>query len=314
MKPFMRWAVLGIATVAIAANASAAAVDKYVFDEAQVVVTFNVKQMLEAPIIGNNIEKLRDYLKNMAEVSAHFEAIGFDPFKDLDSVIAAGSKDQDKYLLIAHGRFDVEKFNARAEQVAKENADRISEVKSGGYKFYEITGPGEQRVFVGWPDGETLVAARDKELINDAFDIKNGKKQSDLNHDMSSLLEKADANHTVSIFALGSAFKEATSDGERVQYVTGNLTIDNEIKVDVSIAMDTSEAAGKIAQGLSGFLAQYKTMAALGGANQKELAPLFSLMEAIKVRHEGDTVTISGEVTSQMIDDLNRSAESGGDS
>jgi len=62
----------------------------------------------------------RDALKASNEVQTILDDLGFDPFKDLDKMDSAGpgGSDNDKGLIIIHGRFNLDKFKTKGEEAA----------------------------------------------------------------------------------------------------------------------------------------------------------------------------------------------------
>src|SRR5271155_5233975 len=107
-----RWQIGAVvALLAPLGMARGAAVDQYFPGETQVVVTMNVRQILDSALMKKDIGKVRDQLKEIEEAQKVLEDLGFDPFKDLDSITlaAVGATDQERVLVVAHGRFNVAK-------------------------------------------------------------------------------------------------------------------------------------------------------------------------------------------------------------
>src|SRR5205814_4844340 len=92
-----------------AAPARAADLDKYLPDGAQFIVSFNVKQLLNAPLIKSD-KKAFD--EGMEHATKGLQDFGIDPKKDLDRVILAMSEDVQKALIFLEGRFDAPKIEA----------------------------------------------------------------------------------------------------------------------------------------------------------------------------------------------------------
>ncbi len=108
-----------LSAFAAAAPARAAELDKYLPEDTEMVVSVNVRQVLDSEFYKKNVgDAARDALNGVEQVPEILKDLGFDPFKDLDRVIVAapGGAEQDRGLLIAHGRFDLDKFRAKAEQ------------------------------------------------------------------------------------------------------------------------------------------------------------------------------------------------------
>jgi hypothetical protein len=152
----------------------AADIDKFVPEDSEVIATFNVRQLLDSAVVKKiGLDRAKDALKNIEEATDVLKALDFDPFKDLDQVITAspGGNAEDKGLIIAHGKFDVAKFKAKAEEVAKTNGDVLKIHKSGANQIYEVKIQAEQDVtlFVAIASKDTILASPGKDYVVDAL-------------------------------------------------------------------------------------------------------------------------------------------------
>src|SRR5438270_3015944 len=87
----------------------AADVDKLLPNDTETVFVVNAKQVLDAVLMKKYaLDPIKDLLKNTGDVQAVLDALGFDPLKDVSTVVAASSSvgDNEKGLLIVHGKFD----------------------------------------------------------------------------------------------------------------------------------------------------------------------------------------------------------------
>src|SRR5437773_4758475 len=151
MLRFGRVLLAGLAVAALAWAGRAQAADpKYFPPDTEIVVTINVKQILDSELLKGNkdkLEQVKEMIKAQLPVDAqaqkHLEQMGFDPFKDLTSVTVAmpPSKDPEAMFVIIEGAFTPEKVHAVAEQVAQDHGDVFKISKVGKYKVFEITPP-----------------------------------------------------------------------------------------------------------------------------------------------------------------------------
>jgi hypothetical protein len=292
-----------------AGSLNAATADKYLPDDSEAVLTVNVRQFLETPLINRDLDKLREALKSQEKISAELEKVGLDPLKDIDLITIAGAPGQgdDHFLLVAHGRFDAAKLDARARNAVAEESDKVSEVKEEDHTFYSITQPGAARVFyIAWPESGTIVASPSKDLILHVFAVQAGKSQSSLNQDMVGLLDKVDEKSIASVVGLGSLFKDTPQAGQ-VQHLSGSVTIDQSMHLTAAVAVKDVETAEALTKTITDGLAQAKTMLSMAAKDREDLGPAISLLEAIKIRREGDTISIEGELTEDLLDKLHRS-------
>jgi hypothetical protein len=282
--------------------------DKYLPDDSEVVLTVNVRQFLETPLINRDLDKLREALKSQEKVTSELEKVGLDPLKDIDQVTIAGVPGQgdDHFLLVAHGRFDTTELEARAKSAVTEESDNVSEVKEEDHTFYSISQPGADRVFyVAWPESGTIVASPSKDVILHAFAVQAGKSQSSLNQDMTNLLDKVDEKSIAAIVGLGSLLKDTPQAGQ-VQHFSGTVTIDQSMHLAAAVAIKDVETAEALTKTITDGLAQAKTMLSMAAKDREDLGPAISLLDAIKIRREGDTINIEGELTEELLDKLHR--------
>jgi hypothetical protein len=292
-----------------AGSLSAATPDKYLPDDSEVVLTVNVRQFLETPLINRDLDKLREALKSQEKISSELEKVGIDPLKDIDraTIAAAPGQGDDHCFLVAHGRFDTAKLEARAKSAVTEQSDNVSEVKEEDHTFYSITMPGVDRVFyVAWPESGTIVASPRKDLILHAFGVQAGKSESSLNQDMAGLLDKVDEKSIASIVGLGSLLKNTPQAGQ-VQHFSGAVTIDQSMHLAAAVAVKDVETAETLTKTITDGLAQAKTMLSMAAKDHEDLGPVISLLEASKIRREGDTINIEGDITEEFLNKLHRS-------
>src|SRR5204863_5333163 len=121
------------------------------------------------------VDRAKKALNEQDEVKKVLTELGFDPFKDLESItfaLSSGS-DTDKNLTIVHGKFDVAKFTAKGEEVAKDMKDVVKITKvpgpgaeSGKINLYEVNVPGQsQTLFVAIVDKNTMLASAGKDYV-----------------------------------------------------------------------------------------------------------------------------------------------------
>src|SRR5262249_46209828 len=100
------------------------------------------------------------------KISNPLAAAGIDPFQDIDTVLISGSAapTSNKVLAVIRGRFDLDKVNNTAADLAKKNADKLKLSKQGGVQVFEVSG-NPKPVFFAFKDRNTMVASLSKEQI-----------------------------------------------------------------------------------------------------------------------------------------------------
>src|SRR5262249_49999066 len=162
---------LALAALLLAVPVRAAEVDKLLPNDTETLVTVNVRQIIDSPLVQKlGVDKFKKALNEQDEAKKLLAELGFDPLKDLDSItfaLSSGS-DTDKNLVIIHGKFDVAKFNAKGEEVAKDMKDALKITKvpgpgaeGGKINLYEVTNVPNlpSGLFVAVVDKNTIVAS-----------------------------------------------------------------------------------------------------------------------------------------------------------
>src|SRR5262245_26296080 len=256
MVPKSRLArILGLAVAAtlLSVPARAADIDRYLPADTETVVTLNIRQILGSQLAKKNgLEELRDFIKSQEELDGVLKDLGLDPLKDIDKVIVAApaTGEQDKGLVIVHGRFNLDKFKARAEKAAKDNKDtfkilKVKDGQGGEHTVYEVAVSAQgnsQTFFAGFADRTTLLAAPAKDYLIDALRVKDATKVRLKNQTFQDLITKADAQQSLSIATTGEALaKSQLADPikeflPKINDVVGGITLTDGIKMEFAVA------------------------------------------------------------------------------
>jgi hypothetical protein len=299
--------VLALATSAV--RSSAAEGVQYFPSETKAVVTINVKQMLGSALFKSNQANVQARLKKGEEAQKTLEALGFDPLKDLDSIAVSGvgADDPDQVVVVVAGKFDAAKFKAKAEEVAKDKGDLVKVHKAGENTIYEAFVPNAPvPLFAGMVDGKTIVLSPRKDNVAAAFDIKAGKKKSSVSKELQGLLDKSNAKQSLSLVVLGKALPGEVPFGDKVENITGGVTIGDGIETEIAIATKDADSAKQLAELIKGFQDQGKNALQSLAMVQKELAPLAEIVDSLKVSDKGAIVTLKGQVTKEALQKLQK--------
>ncbi len=309
---YSRWLACA-AVVCAAIPIQAGEVDKYLPDDTEMVFSVNVRQIVESEVFKKNIEeKAREALKNQDELQDALKDLGFDPFTDIDRVIAAkpAGGDQDRGLLIVHGKFDLDRFRAKAEKIAKDQPDLLKVHKvanAAGNKalVYEVMLDSAPPVFVALPDRSTLLASPGKDYITDAL---KKDKPALKNKDMAALLERMNDKQGVAAALVGSALAEGAAPEvkdvlSKINAVGGGVTVGEEIKLEIAVTAKSADDAKAIRDGVEGGLKQARlTLAALAFADSKQIDAILDVVNSIKASDKDKTVLIKAAVSPEAIE------------
>jgi hypothetical protein len=284
-------------------------------NDTEAVITFQFKSLFESALI----KKLSKDTKDEGDKAK--KEIGFDPTKDLHSVIlaiAGGAKaDEEKLTVIINGTFDAKLIREKVEKAE----GNVKIIKEGDFKIYEVTKldsliplPAGAPIPVNPFAGKTAYAAVEKSAIifslskdnvvaalEKAADAKKAKLDS---KELKALIAKIDPKQTISLAILATSIgKEATN---KFESITGGITIDKEIKT--AIVLNTKDAAGakalnkEISDGIDGV----KGLLAAVGAGQPGAAIATEILGGIKVGAKDGSVTIDSEITQSTLEELGK--------
>ena len=301
------------------ASARAGDLDPYLPDDTEMVVSVNVKQVIESDLFKKYVEQAaREALKSQDEIQGALKDLGLDPFTDLDRVIAArpSGVDQDRGLLIAHGHFDLDKFKDKAEQVAKDHPDevkilKVSDGSGGKFVVYEVT-PAEQSapVFLALPTKSTLLASPGKDYVVEALKRDAAREKSQLkNTEMQALLERMDDKQGLSVAMVGSALTEGASQEikdlfEKVDAIGGGVSVGDEIKIEIAVTAKSEDDAKDIKDSIGGGIKQGKLLlAALAFAENPQIEAVLDVVNSVKLTVKDKTVLLKGAVSADVIED-----------
>jgi hypothetical protein len=319
LRQMPTWLLAG-AVLALTLPARAAEVDKLLPDDSEIVLSYNVKQIVDSPLFKKHLlEKIKEALKSNEEVQKHLTDAGFDPFKDLTkfttamwSIPGPGSNDPPKFLLIARGNFDPAKIDAKAEEVAKNQGDLLKIEKEGDNKIYAITPPHSdgKSIYVQVLDKSTIVGAMDKEVLQDAAAKASGKKKANVKKEMQELIKKIDGKQSAWVAVSNSAWNNlpvandetAKKIFENTESIHGGLSVDKDVKFSLTFTAKSNDAAKDVEDGLKAGLDMLKGQLAMTAAFFKPIAPLVDIVGAIQVSRDGGNINLKSEVSEEIIE------------
>jgi hypothetical protein len=292
-----------LALVASPLSGRAAEGEKYLPNNSDAVLTVNVKLLLDSAVVKRNLELVKPILKADANFQKTVDALGLDPFKDIDYVLIGvpSGADPDKVVIVIQGKFNGKKVHALAVKAAEENPKVVEIERVGNDSIYKITPPGkgEKETFAALLDETTLVGSRSHDLVVEALDKKSGKKKSEQKKELKELLAKANSQQCISIVAL-----DTVGQGDLaglVKSLTGGFTIGEDVKMDFALNAKDDEAAKTVADKLDEGVRQVQPLVKGLGSRDKRLAPLVEIFNTLKVKPDGAKVSITAEVSESVV-------------
>ncbi len=296
------WTMAALADTTPAAKPATNDDAKWLLSNAEVVVKFNIKQMLGSELMkGQGVDMIKDLINSEEQVKTLLNAAGLDVTKDVDSILASvsGSNPADaKMRVVIKGRFDP----AKVQSVIEKNHREIKISKEGATNLFEIP-VSDQNLFAAFVDKNTLVLTESKDSTVDA--IKSaGKRDATMNKQMQTALSRFSGKESMTmVMVITDEIKQGLAAipgaGEsiaKLQTVTASITVTNE--VDVSMRGNTSDAkaAAQLKQRL-------ESLKALGQAAGDEVPKVVvDIIEAIKIVSDNDSVKVDLKVTKEQIE------------
>jgi hypothetical protein len=297
------------------APAQAPKLDPLVPGDAEIVVTFNVRQMLDSPLVKKHaLKEMKDALQKNEQVTQALKAVGFDPFKDVNSVVftGSGSANANKVLAVVRGTFDPDKVHTAVAAEIEKKPGKVKILKEGATRLYEIQAEGKP-AYAAFADKGTLVVSPSKEYTLEA--VQNaGKKPAKPNKELEQALSKVSGKETLWLaVVVTDEMKKAMAKNPqtanlapKLESVTGSVNLTENL--DATFLIHTTDA--KAAAELRKMINQVKPLLAVIAQNNEEVGPVVGeLLNNLKITADKTTVDISLKVTDETIEKATKKEE-----
>jgi len=290
----------------LAAPGRAADADKYLPSSTEGVITVNIKQMLTAPLVKNNIDTLKGLLLGAGNTQQILNDMGVDPFQHVDSIVVGVDRDPAQSLAVINGTFDVVKIRGHIEKAVANNSKIVKIAKTVDHTYYEVKPPEQdETMYVAVLDGATVAASPSKTALLDALDKKAGKKKAELKKELVAMLAKADKSQSISLVALGGALAATGQPAAaKITTLSGGITLADDVKAQFLLNTANANDAKAVEAELKEGIDQIKALVELTVNNNKELQPLMDVVGTLKVAASGATVSVSGQISRTVINTL----------
>lgn len=303
----------GLAVMALALPCRAADGEKYLPNNSDGVVTIDVKLLLDSPIAKRNLEQVKPLLKANENYQKTMEALGLDPFKDIETILigAPGGDDASKAVVVVQGKFNAKKLHALAEQAASKDDGMVKIEKVGNDHIYQITaqGRGEKPNFAALLGDTMLVGSPSRDMVVEALDKKAGKKKGELKKDLAALLAKADTKQAIR-FAAVDVIPQGELAG-MVKSASGGITIGEDIKISVTLNAKDDKAATAVSEKVDEGLRQAKQFVGIFALKETKIAPLVDVLNTFEVKAQDAVVTIKGEASKSVVEKIEKAIKEG---
>ena len=316
-----RFAIAAALAVALAPTARAADVDKLLPADAEYVVHFNLKQILDSEIIKKYaLDQLKQALQGN-DAQAMLKELGIDPLKDVEKItIGASGTDQNdaKALIMVRGNFDPDKLFKAAEAQSKKDGDRFTMVKDGNDVMFKYQPDNGNPMYGTVVDKTTVVVATDKKIITTASAAFAAGKASAASKDLSALISKMDDKASMWVCAVtkdklnnvklpgggGGMGQNIQGQLAKMDSVTVTLRVTGDISLDVNLGMATEAAADEMGKTVEEGLGTIKGALPFLAANDERMKPLVDVVKTLKSEVKSKVVSVSAKLPGAVLGKL----------
>jgi hypothetical protein len=320
MLRLSRFAIAAVFAVALAPTARAAEVDKLLPADAEYVIHFNLKQIIDSEIIKKYaLEQLKQGLQGN-DAQAMLKELGLDPLKDVEKItIGASGTDQNdaKALIIVRGNFDPDKLFKAADAAAKKDGDKFTLVKDGKDTMFKFQPDNGNPVYGTVVDNKTVIVGTDKKIITTASAAHAAGKPSAASKELTTLVARMDDKASLWVAAItkdklsklpipkgGAGGKEIQEQLGKMDNVTLVLRVTGDISLDVNLGMATEAAATEMGATVDEGLTTIKGALPFLIANDKRMQPLGDVAKSLKSEVKSKVVSISAKMPGAIIGKL----------
>jgi hypothetical protein len=304
------------------AGDSTPAFDKLLPNDTEMVFTIKVKALFDSKLAKDNgvTAAVKDLLGSVDEAQSVLKDLNFDPMTDVEQITVAicSGSDPDKGLVIVRGKFDVEKFRAKADEAAKDYKDVLTIHKApdgmgGQHLVYEVAAPGSsQSIFVAFAGKNALLLGAAKDYVLDALDKETGKKKTELkNKEVQALLGRLDPKLTIALAIPAKTLADNPQIPEQAKDVLDKMSdivvgveFDKDVKVKLVVTAKKATDAASLHQTISKGANAATAALALLVDNQPALEPVLDIIKSIKPKMKDKTITIDAAVSGDLVEKL----------
>jgi hypothetical protein len=290
-----------------------AEVDKLLPDDSEVVISINVRQILDSALVKKHgIKPAEQALQANEEVQKVLKALDFDPLKDVTSFTIAGpGGTEDKGLFIVRGKFDAKKI---ATKIADLDRPDLKTTTVDGRKIFEITPPekrgGSEKIYATVVGSEALVGAANKDYLLNVLKRYDKNQAATLNKQVKQLIEKSDGKQSVWIVALGDGIrKNPNLNDEKAKEVLGRidsvrvgLTLSDGFKFDSTVTAKDADGAKALKTDAESGLDSAKGVVALLAGNKPEFAIIGDFLDSIKCSLDSKDLILQGKLSGDSLE------------
>ena len=328
MQRTLSLAVLTLAGAAFAGRAGAAEADKYLPDDANLVISFDFRGFLDSPVVKKNAPELvarygiqfydamadadpefkksfkdkRDLVKSMLSDRDATAKMLKDWGEAVGTVVVAGNTDEEEPgLFLVRGNFDAAGLKKAIEGTSLFSGKPFKTDALGRRTVYQLNGLGTEKDTVYYAalleDGVCAVAPK-RDAIVEAAAKADGKRETKLSKRMLSALDKVDGKQTLWMCAV------SPNEGEDVQSFSAGVTFGKDIQMDLVAQARNAAAARTQAAEMNKGLDEAKDALAHVAESFELLKPLSDDLKPVQATAVDSTIAAHLTITQTTIDKM----------
>lgn len=308
-----------LAVFLLAGTARAEDPAKFMPDKTDMVVSINIKQMMNSEIFTKYLKDMvKQGIEDNAELKQFFTATGLDPYKDVERIsfgmklpeeLGPGSGSPENVMLVAEGKWDAGKVSGVLAQAAQQR-DNLSIIKEGAFTIYKFEGDNGDSMYLTILDDNMAVGSDSKSGLIDGIDRIKNKKVGTLASTISGAWAKADTNQSMVMLmgVKGKIEADAIPDPNMAPLLTDidalsislDMTKDLALKLNATYASkDAAAAAGRTLSDQLDNIRNFMTILAFQEARLME--PLADFSRSLGVKTGDKDVTLSGKMSGKGV-------------
>jgi hypothetical protein len=318
---------LGVAlAVALAAapTVRASEPDKLLPAETDTVIAINLRQIIDSDIIKKYaLEKIKEALQDN-EAQKVLSELGLDPLKDVHRVVVSGSgKDQTdmKFLIIVHGKFDLEKLDKAVSLQTKQDKDHYSLIVDGQDKMFKYQPDTGNPLYIALVDEATVILANSKKSIRTALATAKSSQKPAISRELATLLASMDDKASLWMASVVKGKLDGVNilNGpgvspnlkallSKLDSVSVVIRVTTDVSLDISLGMADTTAAAAAGQEVDQGLQMVKGFAPALTAQNPQMKPLADVLQTIKNTVKEKSVVISAKLSGTAIEQMVKAA------
>lgn len=322
-------AAIGTLAVFVGVPAVQAQQFKLLPADTEMVVAFNLQQILKSEVLKSNkilVDLAKGKIAEQLEdkgVAKYLKKADFDMFRDLTSVTFAvpGGRNPAEGFILLEGNFDAEKIEEAVNELKKEaGGSDVKVIKIANVKAFEVTPKEDKTLYIGILNKTTLIACATKADFAEAIARLNGAKAGTFKADVvKSLLETVGNKQSISFVATSKILtklaennpnagndqaKMAMAALQQVDGFSAAITIQKNIDFLLGVNAKDAETAQKFAGMANAGILIGKAKVAEMAKKDEKYTPAVGVLNSLKANAKGSNLVITGQITFETLEKL----------